>query len=465
VTDYDAATLERLPLAHAALRVLHFALEADALDDLFERHRGRGYEHHLSFSTLVHLLRDALLSPTDSARQTFEAAVADERSPVSEAALYGKLARIPTAVSQALLAEATPRMQTLSAASVDPLPPSLQRHVVLAFDGKKLKHVKKRLKPLRDLWGQLSGGRLLVVQDVATRMALAFAAAEDGEEAEANLVEGAVQQVRARDGVRPRLWLGDRLFANLVQMERLTQSGEQFLLRYQSRTTFHAVAMAERRGVTTEGCVWREEWGWLGHPSDPRRRLVRRVHLERPDAEPLVLITSLLNAQRYPAVDLLEAYRRRWGIETLFQDATQVFGLKHLIGTTPRAMILQASLVFLMANGVRVLLGHLAATTRRPVRSISTQLVFRAIVKELMAWAVLSEGVPDWATRDVETLRAELIRKMESAWVDRWVKQPTVKRPQKPPRTQELKGGYSSVYRVLRGEHQLVNPKPKPPRC
>ena len=38
----------------------------------------------------------------------------------------------------------------------------------LGFDGKKLKYVAKKLKPARGLKGNLFGGKLLVVQDLAT---------------------------------------------------------------------------------------------------------------------------------------------------------------------------------------------------------------------------------------------------------------------------------------------------------
>lgn len=59
-----------------------------------------------------------------------------------------------------------------------PLPPSLAAFTALAFDGKKLQRVLHRLKPMRGLHGTIFGGKRPVVQDRATRQAVA-----DGETA------------------------------------------------------------------------------------------------------------------------------------------------------------------------------------------------------------------------------------------------------------------------------------------
>ena len=42
---------------------------------------------------------------------------------------------------------------------------------------------------------------------------------------------------------------------------------------------------------------------------------------------------------------------QRWQIETVFQQITEVFELRHLIGSTPQATVFQASLCLVMYNG------------------------------------------------------------------------------------------------------------------
>ena len=43
---------------------------------------------------------------------------------------------------------------------------------------------------------------------------------------------------------------------------------------------------------------YEEEWGWLGRPTHPQRRYVRRITLERPGDKPVILVSDLLDAVR-----------------------------------------------------------------------------------------------------------------------------------------------------------------------
>jgi hypothetical protein len=351
--------------------------------------------------------------------------------------------------------------------ATDPLPESLRSFAVLAFDGKKLKYVAKRLKPLRPIWGRVLGGKLLVVQNVATKLALAFQADADGEAADNGLVDGAVQQARALTGDQPRLWIGDRLFCDLNQIPRLSAGDDHFLLRYQSKVGFHRDSQRPARsGMTAEGRTYRDEWGWLGPPRSRRRQYVRRIHLERPQDEAILLVTNLLDADRYPATDLLAAYRRRWGIETMFLHVTQVFDLRHLISGTPPATVFQAAFVLLLYNVVQVIRGYIAEAQDRNPETISTQILFQDLTQELGAWTLLldEQQTRAWLRDGIWTAdraRTYLRKRLAPLWTNRWHKAPTTNRQPHRRHTQYLKGGHSSVDRILRGVHSLVHAPPK----
>ena len=98
---------------------------------------------------------------------------------------------------------------------------------------------------------------------------------------------------------------------------------------------------------------------------------VRRLTLHRPGAAALVLITDLLDAARYPALDLLELYRARWGIERVFQQITEVFQLRRLIGSTPRGTLFQLAFCLLLYNQIQVVRAYVAEGAQRPVTSVS----------------------------------------------------------------------------------------------
>ena len=108
-TAYAEQTLARLPLAESVLLLWQQVADPDFLQDLFDRHRGRCYDKVLSFPHLVQLIADALLQHDGSARASFEHALQDDALEVTIPAAYGKLRRLPVALSTALLTEGTAR--------------------------------------------------------------------------------------------------------------------------------------------------------------------------------------------------------------------------------------------------------------------------------------------------------------------------------------------------------------------
>ena len=256
-----------MPLAEAVLLLWQQVADAAFLQGLFDRHRGRCYEKALSFPSLVQLLADALLQHEGSARASFEQALEEDALDVTIPAAYGKLRRIPLALSCAFLTEGTARLrQLVPLRPLAVIPPSLQGLTLTVLDGKAIKRVAKRLKPLRGVRGGVLGGKGLVALELNTGLAVALQADPDGESNEVRLVPGLLPEVRQRlPG--PRLWLGDRQFCDLDQLGRFAADGDHFLVRYHPKVHFHADGRrAPRDGDDAAGRAYTEDWGWLGQP-------------------------------------------------------------------------------------------------------------------------------------------------------------------------------------------------------
>lgn len=445
---------QRLPLAEAVLRLFASITEPDFLTGLYDAHRGRCYEKIIGFPLFVRLIADALLEHRGSGRQSFQRAQAAGELEASLKAAYGKLARIPPALSSALLAEATERLALLRPPTPNALPACLSGLTVLFLDGKKVKHVAKRLRALRKVRGQVFGGKLLVALAWDSGLAVALEADPDGEAGDTPLVPGLVDQVRSRSA-GPRLWVGDRAFCDLNLPALLTTDADHFLVRHHGRVRFHPDPdRPARTGVDAQGRSYAETWGWSGGVRDPRRRYVRRIVLSRPGEEDVALLTDLLDADGYPATDLLETYLGRWGIERVFQKVTEVFHLRTLIGSTPQATIFQAAFCFLVYNLIEVVRGYLAAAQQRQPETISAEQLFYDVRRQLVAWnEVLTPETTVALLQDhpaVPTLQAYLQQRLQPVWQDRWLKAPTPKSPPKKKHTEYLKGGHNSVYRLLR---------------
>jgi hypothetical protein len=313
----------------------------------------------------------------------------------------------------------------------------------------------------------LLGGKVVVALNPATGLGLAMAAHPDGEVNDVPLVPALVPQVRAEVG-GPILWVNDRQFCDLGLPTLLTQGGDHYVVRYSHKVSFtRDPAVVPRSGQDAQGRPWEEDGGWLGRAKDPRRLYVRRITLRRERDEPVILVTDLLDAQAVPAVDLLDVYLARWGIERVFQQVTEVFELRRLIGSSPQASIFQFAFCLLLYNMIQVMRAHVAAQhpSQVPgVAAISTQNLFYDVKQPMIAASQLS-AVPAVVERFGRSLTpgqvyADLALRLAAIWRPAWIKAPPKKRWTPPVRG--VSGQHTSVWRVLQAHRPPAATTPGP---
>jgi hypothetical protein len=460
--EFAHEVLSRLPLAEAVLSLWRWVADPLFLLSVFARHRGQGYEKEISFGVLVQLIADALLEHEGSGKKSFERGREQGLLTASVQAVYQKLGRIPLGLSEAWLAESTARLRPLyPEAARLPVAPALRDLEVIIVDGKAIKRVAKRLKPLRGRTGGVLGGKALVALELRSGVVVAMATHADGETNEAKLVPALLPQVRTQV-VGRRLWVADRQFCDLTQPAAFVQAGDHCLVRYHPKTPFFAdTAHPRQRGQDAQGRVWEQDWGWFGSEKSKHRRFLRRLTLYRPGEETIILLTDLLDATRFPATDLLDLYLARWSIERVFQQITEVFHLQTLIGTTPQGTVFQFAFCVLLYNMVQIVRAYVATAQARPVPTISTELLFDDVHRQLVAFTELvptEQMEPLFPLLPTEAeLRARLIQLLATLWTTRWLKQPTTKRKASAPRT-SIRGNQTSVFRLVTAYHkQRVN--------
>lgn len=452
--------VERTPLANATLSLWAYLLSPAALDEIFERYRGRSFEEVLSFATFVELIRDALVLHKGSGRQSLERAEERGELPTCKEAVYGKLRRVPLELSIGSFEEVAAMMRPLLPAghAVGAVPASLAGMRVVVLDGKQIKNVAKRLKVVRGRAGKAIGGKILVAYLPDEGLAVAMAADPDGEANDIRLMPAAVPRARARvAGIR--LWVADRQFCDLDQPGLLTEGGDHFLIRRSLRTGFHADPdRPARTSLDARGRTVVEQWGWLGAARDPRRRYVRQVHLIRPGEEAVLLVTDLLDGELYPADDLLRVYLERWGIERVYQQITEVFELRRLIGSTPRGSVFQAAFCLVLYDLLQVIRAYVAAgQAELPVAMVSVEQIFLDVQKELTALAELfaPRTIAGWFAEELsrEGLVARLEALLGSVWTPRYRKAVNAK-PRPKVRKAKCSGAHTSVHKVLEEERR-----------
>jgi Transposase DDE domain len=384
--------------------------------------------------------------------------------PVTDSAAYRKLSRVPLPLSEAFLAETTDRLSQLNCTKpATPIPASLRAMTLVPLDGKKIKNVAKRIKPLRGLPGSVLGAKVLVGLRLDTAEAIAFHADPDGEANDCPLVPGLLPQIRSRTP-GPRLFIADRQFCGTDQLDLFAAEGDHYLVRRTTTARFTPDPdRPSREGVDTRGRRYVEAWGELG--TGIKRRYVRQITLERRGEETITLVTDLLDGEMFPATDLLDAYLMRWQIERVFQQITEVFALESLIGSTPEAVVFQCAFCLLLYNVLQMVRGLLAEIKEHEPEKISTEQVFNDTRRELVSLATL--GDTEMITEHVgalatpERIRARLVELLSTTWSARWLKAKAKKKAS--PRDQARKSGaHTSVSRAQQAYNEAKKQKRNP---
>ena len=196
-----------------------------------------------------------------------------------------------------------------------------------------------------------------------------------------------------------------------------------------------------------------QEWGRLGKTRGSRALYVRRVTLYLDNGKETGVVTDLLDEAAYPAEDLLETYHKRWGIETVFHQITDVFSLKHLIGSSPQAVLFQLAFCLLLYNALQVLRAYLASHQGCEAKKISNAKLFYDLKRQMVS---VNELVKEQsllnllgAVPTATELRDHLRENLQGVWSERWWKAPSSRSGgHKKVKTRVL-GNHTSVYREL----------------
>ncbi len=456
---FEAELMRRSPLAGCVLELFDHVFDGRFLRDVYDANRGRCYEDTLSFGDFLTLTRDALVRHGGSAHALFVELEAADANPVDEGNFYRKLARTPVAVSRALLREGTARLAAVMPGPTTALPACFDAFAVVIGDGKKIKDAARRLAPTRGFTGSLIGAKALVAIDARTGLAVAMSDSLDGMANDCPLVPDLMAQLADAAGGRPLLSVWDRGFGEPKTMRAtVTRPGDAFVTRVKGNHSFTATSRVE--ATDAKGRTIIDEVGFSGGGS-PRARhaalATRRVTLRRPGAEDVVVVTNLTDAALYPAADLLELYAKRWGIEQVFQQVTETFSLQHLIGSAPKAVLLQFAFCLLLYNAMQVVRAYVAEDGKVLAAVVSMHYLFDHARRQLQAWAYHADGTWPRSDRTAAQMRARLRELLAGVWDPKLFTKAADKRPRvKPKPVARLKGGHNSVQRVLDGTAKVI---------
>lgn len=304
--------LDQSPMTVAVRSTLEYALDANALDALFDDVTGPRQDRQLLFSTCVDLMTTVVCRVKPSLHAAYQAA---DPIGVSVSAVYRRLARIRTNAGEQLVRHTATRLEPILRQKGWAQPDLLPGYRVKVLDGNHLAHTQRRIQPLRDVIAGPLPGHSLVVLDPALGLALEVVCCEDAHAQERTLLGPILDTVASRD-----VWVADRNFCTTGFLFGIAKRNGFFVIRRHAATlTWERESEWKPMGRTETGTLT-EQTIWLQNPGgDGTELAVRRVRLtlDEPtdDGDLVIEIVTNLPAEVTAAL-VATVYRTRWTVET-----------------------------------------------------------------------------------------------------------------------------------------------------
>jgi hypothetical protein len=306
---------EQGPVVLMARLVLERTFTPAKLDELFGRVARRQYHRELFFSAVFELMSLVAFK----AFPTVHAAYQKRRGQigVSVTSLYNKLSTMEPEVSRAVVRETAAELGREIVDLKGARRPWLPGYQVKVLDGNCIEATEHRLAVLRKTPAGPLPGKSLVVYDPALEMAIDVFPCEDGHAQERALLQQVAATVEAGD-----VWIMDRNFCVRDFLQAIVQRDAHFICRYHLGLLLSSVEPERRVGATETGMVY-ESWVEISADDKGKRRYrLIRIDLKRPtrDGETKLYILTDLSKTAANAKLIALMYRRRWTIETMFQE-------------------------------------------------------------------------------------------------------------------------------------------------
>jgi hypothetical protein len=307
---------EESPVSVMARAALENALPPCSIDALFEEVAERQYTRTLLFSDIVDLMGMVVCKVRPSINAAYKKY--SEALGVTRKAVYNKINGVEPDIGAALVRHTAAALAPVIDAMGGRRAAWLQGYQMRVLDGSHLPGTEHRLKPLRTERAGALPGQALVVYDPELTLAVDAIPCEDGHAQERSMTAQILALVEPGE-----LWVADRNFCTTALLFGIVGRGGSFVIRQHGSTLTWEEA-GPRRAVGR--CDTGEVFEQPVRLTDPEGRALRlrriTVVLDRPtrDGDREIHILTDLPEGVADAVAVAATYRRRWTLETAFQE-------------------------------------------------------------------------------------------------------------------------------------------------
>jgi hypothetical protein len=307
--------VDKAPVAVMVRGILERILGRQALDTLYDRVAERQYTRELLFSSVFQLMNLVVCRVQPSVHAAYQDN--KEAMTTSITAVYDKLSGIDTVTSRALVEETARQMGESVRQMQASRSPWLPGYRVKVLDGNCIEATEHRLKALRGTASGALPGKSLVIYEPELEMVTGVFPCEDGHAQERSLLAEVVPTLAPRD-----LLIADRNFCVRDFLAGIDARKAYFICRQHQGLTWEEDGEERFVGPSESGGIY-EQWVQVSDSEGVVRRYRRiRIVLKTATRDGDKVLTVLTNLPKAAADarKVAELYRKRWSIETAFQE-------------------------------------------------------------------------------------------------------------------------------------------------
>lgn len=310
--------VEQSPISVMARGMMERILNPAQLDEWFENTAQEQYTRELLFSSVFDIMSQVVCGVHSSVHAAYQAS--EEEISVSVTSVYNKLNGIEANTSAELVryaaGQAKPLIEGLGG-TIEPLLPGFR---VKLLDGNCIEASEHRIKELRTLAAGALPGKSLVVYDPALRLPIDVFPCEDGHAQERSLLGDVLPTVEIND-----LWICDRNFCVRSFLFGIDLRNGFFAIREHANLPWTSIGNEKFVGRIDGAKVFEQPILVVDESGNELkcRRIRIRLKKETRDGDKELCIIANLPKRRVNAKQIAVLYRKRWKIETAFQELTE----------------------------------------------------------------------------------------------------------------------------------------------
>jgi len=326
--------VEGSPISVMARGTMERVLNPEQLNEWFDKTAKEQYTRALLFSSIFDIMSQVVLDSHHSVNASYQASKEDIG--VSITSVYNKLNGIEVNTSAELVRYAAGEVIPVIAKLGGAVKPFLPGFHVKLLDGNSIEATEHRIKELRSTAAGALPGKSLVVFDPSLRIPIDVFPCEDGHAQERSLLGDVLPTVKAND-----VWINDRNFCVCSFLCGIADKKAYFINRLHKNFPWESLGKEKYSGQIETGKVYEQPILVVDESGKKWKFRLIRVCLKKAtrDGDKEIFIIANLPKSAAGAKKIADLYRKRWKIETAFQELTEHLNSEiNTLGYPPAAL-------------------------------------------------------------------------------------------------------------------------------